>query len=228
MCSDDTCTAAVCFPLQAWCRTQNVRDETKPTWKPLRGNLLSSPATAMQTFLSDRSEVFPFFFFFFPFFFWFIGIEKKSSYGRWVFLVYLLKFLHFCAYVPNPQNESGKMLSEWTEWGSSFTSELSRLNNEGLRQPWYTASTSEVAALTREPEIRSLTIQMQCVAAVRGIRSLCNLPLLINLFLSILPHLHTTPHSESVGLSQQCCNEIVWSRALAKTLESIQEGELGS
>lgn len=171
---------------------------------------------------------FSLFFFFFPFFFWFIGIEKKSSYGRWVFLVYLLKFLHFCAYVPNPQNESGKMLSEWTEWGSSFTSELSRLNNEGLRQPWYTASTSEVAALTREPEIRSLTIQMQCVAAVRGIRSLCNLPLLINLFLSILPHLHTTPHSESVGLSQQCCNEIVWSRALAKTLESIQEGELGS
>lgn len=135
MCSDDTCTAAVCFPLQAWCRTQNVRDETKPTWKPLRGNLLSSPATAMQTFLSDRSEVFPFFFFFFPFFFWFIGIEKKSSYDRWAFLVYLLKFLHFCAYVPNPQNESGKMLSEWTEWGSSFTSELSRLNNEGLRQP---------------------------------------------------------------------------------------------
>lgn len=78
---------------------------------------------------------FSLFFFFFPFFFWFIGIEKKSSYDRWAFLVYLLKFLHFCAYVPNPQNESGKMLSEWTEWGSSFTSELSRLNNEGLRQP---------------------------------------------------------------------------------------------
>jgi len=76
--------------LAAWSRTQNVMQETKPTWKFSRGNLFSIPVKAIQIFCQWQKWRF----------FFFVAQKATDFVELSEHFTYLLHFSHFCSEVP--------------------------------------------------------------------------------------------------------------------------------